>query len=225
MATKKARPNSKHANSTLRKEPAQSARGAGQTGATGASVKSKSATQPGPCTRYALLVRGINVGTKNSLPMAELRAMLSRAGATEVSTYLQSGNAILSLTESTELFLPRIEKLLSKYMGRPIDTTLRTHAELHEVVSSAPLVRWATNPAYHSVTFLSETPTKTALAPLYAQDFGEERFAVAGRHIYAWHPQGQARSPLAQVLGRLKLAGTITTRNFRTVQTLCDLTK
>jgi uncharacterized protein (DUF1697 family) len=44
-------------------------------------------------TRYALLLRGVNVGTKNSLPMAELRAMLTKVGCTDVQTYVQSGNA------------------------------------------------------------------------------------------------------------------------------------
>jgi len=45
-------------------------------------------------TRYALLLRGVNVGTKNSLPMAELRAMLKNVGCTDVQTYVQSGNAV-----------------------------------------------------------------------------------------------------------------------------------
>ena len=47
-------------------------------------------------TRYALLLRGVNVGTKNSLPMAELRAMLTKLGCTGVQTYVQSGNAVFA---------------------------------------------------------------------------------------------------------------------------------
>jgi uncharacterized protein (DUF1697 family) len=45
-------------------------------------------------TRYALLLRGVNVGTKNSLPMAALRAMLAELGCSDVETYVQSGNAV-----------------------------------------------------------------------------------------------------------------------------------
>ena len=47
-------------------------------------------------TRYALLLRGVNVGTKNSLPMAELRGMLEEIGCTGVRTYVQSGNAVFA---------------------------------------------------------------------------------------------------------------------------------
>ena len=45
-------------------------------------------------SRYVLLLRGVNVGTKNSLPMSELRCMLTKLGCAEVRTYVQSGNAV-----------------------------------------------------------------------------------------------------------------------------------
>jgi uncharacterized protein (DUF1697 family) len=54
-------------------------------------------------SRYALLLRGVNVGTKNSLPMAELRKMLTKLGCTYVQTYLQtaSGSSSASPRPST----------------------------------------------------------------------------------------------------------------------------
>ncbi|HET9956116.1 MAG TPA: DUF1697 domain-containing protein, partial [Polyangiaceae bacterium] len=76
-------------------------------------------------TRYALLLRGVNVGTKNSLPMAELRSMLTKLGCADVQTYVQSGNAVFSTQLRQAALTHAVESALEGYMGRPIATTLR----------------------------------------------------------------------------------------------------
>src|SRR3989442_1610764 len=112
-------------------------------------------------TRYAFLLRGVNVGTKNSLPMAELPSMLTRIGCSDVQTYLQSGNAVFGTTLGTAELTKAIEKALKRYMGRPIATTLRTHTQLKAIIDANPFAKVATNPAYLCVTFLSDAPTKS----------------------------------------------------------------
>ena len=174
-------------------------------------------------TRYALLLRGVNVGTKNSLPMAELRAMLVKIGCSGVQTYIQSGNAVfgtkLRPTEATKA----IERALEHFMGRPIATALRTHRQMKAIAGANPFAKVATNPAYLCVTFLSHVPTESDMAPLYEEDFDSELFHVAGREIYTWHPNGQGRSPLAAAVGKLSLRGAVTTRNWNTVLKLLDM--
>jgi len=174
-------------------------------------------------TRYALLLRGVNVGTKNSLPMAELRAMLNKIGCTDVRTYVQSGNAVFGTKLETAELTKAIEGALERYMGRPIVTTLRTHAQMSAIVDANPFAEVATNPAYLCVTFLSNAPTKSEVAPLNAQDFEPELFQVSGKEIYTWHPNGQGRSALAAALGKLRLRGAVTTRNWNTVLKLLDM--
>jgi uncharacterized protein (DUF1697 family) len=174
-------------------------------------------------TRYALLLRGVNVGTKNSLPMAELRAMLTKIGCTDVSTYVQSGNAVFGTRLSAADLTMAIEAALERYMGRPIATTLRTHAQLTAIVDANPFADVAANLAHLCVTFLSNVPTKTELAPLHDQDFEPELFRVSSKEIYTWHPNGQGRSPLTAALGKLKLRGAMTTRNWNTVGKLVDM--
>lgn len=173
--------------------------------------------------RYALLIRGINVGTKNSLPMAELRAMLTKFGCVGVSTYVQSGNAVFGTKLGAAALTKAVESALDRYMGRPIATTLRTFAEMQTVVSQNPFAKVATTPKYLCVTFLSHAPTKAELAPLYASEWQPELFKVVGKHIYTWHPNGQARSPLAVALGKLSLRGAVTTRNWNTVLKLLEM--
>jgi uncharacterized protein (DUF1697 family) len=176
-------------------------------------------------TRYAFLLRGVNVGRDNSLPMADLRAMLTDIGCTNVQTYVQSGNAVFGTRLGTAALTKAIESALERYMGRPIATTLRTYAQMSTIVDANPFGEVATNPAYLCVTFLSVVPTKSEVAPLHAQDFAPELFQVSGKEIYTWHPNGQGRSILAAALGKLRLAGAVTTRNWNTVRRLLVMLK
>ncbi|HEY3235333.1 MAG TPA: DUF1697 domain-containing protein, partial [Polyangiaceae bacterium] len=104
-----------------------------------------------------------------------------------------------------------------------IATTLRTQAQLKAIVGANPFAKVATKPAYLCVTFLSNAPTKSELAPLHQQDFEPELFQLAGKEIYTFYPKGQARSPLAAALGKLKLRGAVTTRNWNTVLKLLKM--
>jgi len=174
-------------------------------------------------THYALLLRGVNVGTKNSLPMAELRAMLANLGCTEVQTYVQSGNAVFGTKLSESGLTKAIEHALEAYMGRPIATTLRTFDQMKAVVDGNPFATLVTKPAYLCATFLSHAPSKVEVAHLHAQNWAPELFKVVGKEIYTWHPNGQARSPLAAALGKLRLRGAVTTRNWNTVQKLLEM--
>ncbi|GEN13219.1 hypothetical protein MFU01_82560 [Myxococcus fulvus] len=163
------------------------------------------------------------MGTKNSLPMAELRAMLAQLGCVDVKTYVQSGNAVFATKLGVAALTKGIEDALEQYMGRPIATTLRTLKQLQAIVDGNPFADVATNPSFLCVTFLSDAPTKAELAPLHAQDWGPELFQVAGKEIYSWYPNGQGKSALAGALGKLALRGTVTTRNWNTVLKLLAL--
>jgi uncharacterized protein (DUF1697 family) len=174
-------------------------------------------------TRYVLLIRGVNVGTKNSLPMAELRSMLMKVGCGDVRTYVQSGNAVFNTKLGTTELTKAVEGALESYMGRPIATTLRTCKQMQAIVEANPFAHVATNFSNLCVTFLSAGPTKPEVAPLHAQDWVPELFKVAGKEIYTWHPRGQARSPLREALWKLPLRGAVTTRNWNTVMRLQEM--
>jgi len=177
-----------------------------------------------PVTRYGLLIRGVNVGTANSLPMVELRSMLEGSGCSEVRTYVQSGNAVFSSELDERELTQRIERRLAGYMGRPIATTMRTATEFRAIVAGRPFAsEIATDPRHLAVTFLSEKLSADALRQLTESDFGAELVHVAGREIYSWHPAGLGRSSLAQTLTRLPGPGARTTRNWNTVVRLSGM--
>ncbi|MDD9966027.1 MAG: DUF1697 domain-containing protein [Myxococcales bacterium] len=174
-------------------------------------------------TRYALLLRGVNVGKNNSLPMAELRAMLSELGCTDVQTYVQSGNAVFDTKLRAAELTRAVETALEGYMGRPIAITLRTGKQMRAIIQANPFEGVATNPTFLTVTFLARAPTSTEVAPLGAKEWKPERFQTIGKEIYAWHPNGQGRSPLATAIGKLRLRGAVTTRNWKTVLKLSEM--
>jgi uncharacterized protein (DUF1697 family) len=174
-------------------------------------------------TRYVLLLRGVNVGTKNSLPMSELRTMLTTVGCVDVQTYVQSGNAVFRTTLGTAALTRGIETALERRMGRPIATTLRTAAQMRAVVDRNPLVGLTTSLTQLCVTFLSKTPSPSQLTTLHGRDWEPERLHVTGTEIYTWYPNGQARSPLAAAIAKLPLPGTVTTRNWNSVLRLLEM--
>ena len=104
-------------------------------------------------TRYAVLLRGINVGGKNKVPMAELRALLVDLGFSDVSTYIASGNVLLSsdrpaaeIKKEIEDALPRTFRLDSDL----VSVLVLSHAELRAVIDGRPR-GFGDDPAtYHS---------------------------------------------------------------------------
>ena len=171
-------------------------------------------------TRYALLIRGVNIGTKNSLPMAELRSMLDDMGCEDVQTYVQSGNAVFATKLEPVKLTKIIETALERYMGRPIATTLRTEKQMRAIVNGNPFGKIAANPSNLCVTFLANAPRKVELASLYAKNFSPELFHVSRTEIYSWHPNGQGKSPLCAAFEKLPLRGAVTRRNWNTVERL-----
>jgi uncharacterized protein (DUF1697 family) len=140
-----------------------------------------------------------------------------------VRTYVQSGNAVFATKLGTAALTKALEAPLARAMGRPIATTLRTLAQMEAIAEGNPFADVMTNPAFMCVTFLSHPPTKAELAPLDAQDFAPDRFEASGSEIYSWHPNGQGRSLLAAALGKLKVRGALTTRNWNTVLKLLEM--
>ena len=89
-------------------------------------------------TRYVALLRGINVGGKNLISMADLRAEMERAGYEAVETYIQSGNVLLETARPRAELEKSIETLLAERLGVPVLVVVRSHRQLANVVASAP---------------------------------------------------------------------------------------
>jgi uncharacterized protein (DUF1697 family) len=88
--------------------------------------------------RYVALLRGINVGGANVIPMAALRAAFERLGLVDVATYIQSGNVLFSGGGDPIRLAKRIEQELSGEFGYQATIVLRSHAQMKAIVGGAP---------------------------------------------------------------------------------------
>jgi uncharacterized protein (DUF1697 family) len=174
-------------------------------------------------TRYIVLLRGINVGGHRRVAMADLRALLARLGYESPRTHLQSGNVVLSSTQSAKQVQQAIERGLAVEFGDGIEVFVRTRKELADVIANDPLGAIADNPSRYHVTFLSGKPDATVVKAAKEADVGDEQFVVRGPVIYTWYPEGMRDSKLTKLLSEKRLGVRATARNWSTVVKLLEL--
>jgi uncharacterized protein (DUF1697 family) len=173
--------------------------------------------------RRVVLLRGINLGPNKRVPMAELREMFEGAGFDDVRTYVQSGNVVLSSEAPAAKLEKQTEKLIAERFGFDVPVVSRTRDELAAVVERNPLGDVAKEPKRYQVSFLSAELDDAVLDRLAETAAPSERFVADGRELYAWHPDGVARSKLWTALAGKDLGVKATARNWKTVETLLEM--
>jgi uncharacterized protein (DUF1697 family) len=173
--------------------------------------------------RLIVLLRGVNLASRNRIAMGDLREALEEAGFEDVSTYVQSGNAVLTSNASAKRVGGDIQRLVADRFDLDIAVVVRTHAQLATVVKRNPFGKVAKNPKLYQVTFLEKAPAAEVLRKLEAAAAGKEQVAHIGRELYAWHPDGVGRSKLAALMAGKGLGVTATARNWTTVTKLLEL--
>jgi uncharacterized protein (DUF1697 family) len=173
--------------------------------------------------RLVVLLRAINIGSRNRISMPELRTALEDAGYADVRTYLQSGNVVLTSTASAKNVARACERLIADRFRLEIAVVARTRSELAKVVDRNPLKRVAKDPKRYQVSFLETKPSAKIVHELEDVAADREEVVSIGREIYAWHPAGVARSKLWAKLAGKNLGVTATARNWTTVAKLLEL--
>ncbi|WP_165865739.1 DUF1697 domain-containing protein [Vallicoccus soli] len=173
--------------------------------------------------RCALLVRAVNVGGRSRLPSADLRRAVEAAGGTQVATYLQSGNAVCGTDLAPDALAVRVEAALADVAGVRTDVLARTGEELAAVVAANPFPDALAQPSWLHVVFLGAPLAPEVAAGLDPAAWLPDRFAVAGREVYAAYAGGSGRSRMsAGLLRGVPLVATA--RNWGTVRALAERT-
>ena len=176
--------------------------------------------------RYVALLRGVNLGKHRKVGMADLRAVLAGLGYSDVSTYLQSGNAIFTSPEDHPEALEReIRREIERTLGLDVPVLIRTPQELASVVAGHPFPHALAQPARYYVTFLSAPADPAATATLDPAQFTPEEFRVGDRAVYVWLPEGAQRAQLSNAFWERIFGVTATSRNWNTVTSLLDLVR
>jgi uncharacterized protein (DUF1697 family) len=173
--------------------------------------------------QQVIMLRGINIGPARRVPMADLRALFADAGYEDVRTYVQSGNVVLESTAKPAELERETAALISERFGFDVPVVVRTSRQLAAVVKLNPLGDVADNPKRYQVSFLAAKPGAAVVKKLEELAADAERVACHGREVYAWHPEGVARSKLWNALAGKGLGVTATARNWTTVTTLLEM--
>jgi uncharacterized protein (DUF1697 family) len=175
-------------------------------------------------TRYAVLLRAVNVGGHNKVPMARLREIAADLGYTEVATYVQSGNLVVSAdTDKPAQVEAAVADALRRELDVDVDVIVRGRKELAAAIAANPFSDIATDDKRLLVSFLTAAPPADKVTALDVDQFAPERFAVGDRCLYLWHPDGVGRSKMAAAPWDRRLGVRGTGRNWRTVTTLLDM--
>ncbi len=170
---------------------------------------------------FVALLRGINVGGKNSLPMKDLIAMFTKAGCSGVSTYIQSGNVLFRAEAALAAKLPAvISSAIKKRFGFSPPTVLRSSEELRRVAAANPFLKSEIDTLH--VAFLADLPDKEAVKSLEPKP--PDEFAVICREIYLRCPNGYGKTKLTNAYFDARLKTVSTVRNWKTVLKLLELT-
>jgi uncharacterized protein (DUF1697 family) len=187
-------------------------------------AKKRAPSTGGKASTHVALLRGINVGGKNRLPMAELVAMFERAGCSDVRTYIQSGNVVFSAPAPVAAQVgTKVSAAIEKQLGLRVPLVLRTAAELRAVAAKNPFLGAGEDTARLHVAFLSALPTAAAGAALDPKRSPPDRFALARRDLYLCCPNGMGRTRFTSDYLDRTLGTVSTVRNWNTVLALCEL--
>lgn len=170
------------------------------------------------------LLRGINVGGKNMLPMKSLAAMFVEAECGDVRTYIQSGNVVFRAKDTVARRIGAIISgaILDRF-GLQVPVMTRTAVELRDAASHNPFLRAGVDTATLHVAFLADRPVASKVDALDPKRSPPDRFTVRGREIYLHLPNGGGRTKLTNQYFDSKLGTTSTIRNWRTVLQLLEL--
>lgn len=172
------------------------------------------------------LLRGINVGGKNVLPMKDLARLFEEAGCADIRTYIQSGNVLFSASQAKAGRLPGlIANGIADRFGYRTPVLLRTVQELGETIRNNPFLQAGAPENWLHVLFLASQPDAGRAAALDPERSPPDAYAVRGREIYLQCPNGVGVTKLTNAWFDSRLATISTGRNWRTLLKLFELAR
>jgi uncharacterized protein (DUF1697 family) len=183
---------------------------------------------------HVALLRGINVGGRNKVPMAELREVVSSLGHTGVTTYIQTGNVLFTAAENdTAKLASSLEAAITGAFGVKSPVVVLSRDELAQILDRNPYPD-EPNPRLVHVVFLNAELPPDLLDRIKAAESASatkgsrDTVAAIGPALYVHTPDGFGPSELAQVLFRIigtpgKHSVAATARNWATSTKLLSL--
>ena len=173
---------------------------------------------------WIVLLRGINVGGHNKLPMAEFRALLVNCGYQDVATYIQSGNAAFRAEGTASDIAGRIAAELHRNFGLSVDVFVRTLQFFETAIAQNPFPAACADPKTLHLFFLGRSDPTFDAEALTKLAKNDEEYRLIDDVFYLYTPNGFGRSALAAKVGSV-LKTTMTARNLRSCHKIAELAR
>ena len=172
---------------------------------------------------WIALIRGINVGGNNVLPMKELRALLENLGFENARTYIQSGNCIFqSDRDDTSSFSEEIAGAIMATLDFKPSVLILNESDLRLAIEKNPYPQGLEYPKSVHLFFLSEPASEPNIKALDQLRKASEDYEITNKVFYLYAPEGIGRSKLASQAEK-KLGVTTTARNLRSAIKILEL--
>lgn len=176
--------------------------------------------------KYISILRGINVSGQKKIKMADLKSLYELLGFKNVVTYIQSGNVIFDVeTKNITELKATIEQTIQEKYGFHVPVAIRTNQEIADIIRNSPFgsVNLAKDGAKILVTFLSSKPAEANISSIQQYVASSEKLFVIEKEAYLYCPNGHGKSKLSNIFLERKLGVEATTRNWKSVHKLYEL--
>ena len=176
---------------------------------------------------YIVLLRGINVSGHRMIKMEDLKYVLSELDFTSIRTYIQSGNIIFESEKKDPAYLEKqIEEKILNHFEFHVPVVIRNRPELENIQKNNPFLGNRSEPIDKlHVTLFPEKPDQQQLKKIEGLQFLPDEFIVSGREVYLFCPNGYGRTKLTNQFFENKLKLTATTRNWKTIEALLQMSR
>ena len=171
--------------------------------------------------RYIILLRGLMPTGKNKVLMAPLRQVLVDAGFLDVRTYIQSGNVLARSALTRAQVEGLVHDQIEKHFGGDIVVVARTSLQVRQIFADNPFQDSDTATVYF--TILGSRPSKEKIKLLAGQTFLPDTFVVTSEAVYIHSPVAYGITKLNNNFVERTLGVSATTRNYRTMKKLIEL--
>ena len=176
--------------------------------------------------KYISILRGINVSGQKKVIMGDLKSLYELLGFQNVVTYIQSGNVIFDASVKNKADLKtKIEEAIEEKYKFHVPVEIRTNREIENIIKNSPIgsVDLVEDGTKVLVTFLSSKPSEVKISALQKYVAAPEKLVVVGKEVYLYCPNGYGKSKLSNTFLEHKLGIEATTRNWKTVHKLYEL--
>lgn len=171
------------------------------------------------------ILRGINVGGKRKILMADLKSMCEELGLKKVTTYIQSGNLIFNSDKPNSELENELEKAITEKYGFDVPVIVRTQKELENSINNNPFFEKDADIKQLHLTFLKKKPSKENIEKAQTFNYKLDKFKIDNKNVFIFCAGKYHESKLTNNFFEKQLKVGATTRNWKTVMKLSELSK